>query len=51
MSEYLPMPNARSRDEGFAPWREIGRWRRRFWFSLALNVALIVSLLWRAWSA
>jgi hypothetical protein len=31
--------------EGFAPWREIARWRRRFWISLAVNVFLAILLL------
>jgi hypothetical protein len=34
--------------EGFAPWREIARWRRLFWLSLAVNVILAGVLLWRA---
>ncbi len=36
------------RDEGFAPWREIHRWRRLFWGSALLNMVLIVALL-RQW--
>jgi hypothetical protein len=28
--------------ESFAPYRELVRWRRRFWCSAALNVALAV---------
>jgi hypothetical protein len=31
--------------EGFTPWREVGRWRRRFWLSLAVNVILAGVLL------
>lgn len=35
-------------DEGFAPWREIARWRRLFWGSCVLNVVLIAVIV-RLW--
>jgi hypothetical protein len=31
--------------EGFTPWRETARWRRRFWLSAALNVILAAVIL------
>jgi hypothetical protein len=30
--------------EGLTPCREVARWRRRFWASVALNVALVGAL-------
>jgi hypothetical protein len=31
--------------EGFTPCREVARWRRRFWLSLALNAVLAAAFL------
>jgi hypothetical protein len=32
---------------GFTPWAEMRRWRRRFWFAVALAVVLAIELLWQ----
>jgi hypothetical protein len=34
-------------ERGVTPWAEMQRWRRRFWFAVALAVVLAIELLWQ----
>ena len=34
-------------ERGLTPWVEMRRWRRRFWFAVALAVVLAIALLWQ----
>jgi hypothetical protein len=33
------------RSQGGSPWGESRKWRRRFWFSVVVNVALVLLLI------